>query len=107
VAAVRDRLTELGDAEVAVVTFTRPRNLRGFRARYADPLTVLADEGRDVYRAYGFEIAAEPTDQQGGDIVIGRDGRVALLHRSKASDDRPPVDELIAAVSGGGDKIER
>ena len=95
---MRDRLAEFGDAEVAVVTFTRPRNLRGFRARFVDPLTVLADEARDAYRAFGIEIASEPTDQTGGDVVVGRDGRVVLLHRSRTSDDHPSVDDLLAGV---------
>jgi hypothetical protein len=34
----------------------------------------------------------------GGDFVVGRDGRVAYAFRSTDPDDRPPVDDLIAAV---------
>jgi len=122
---VRDRLAELGDAEVVVVTFTRQRNLRGYRSRFVDPLTVLADEDRQVYRAYGlgrgpwwtvyglstirryaglllkgrrFERPKEDTLQLGGDFVVGRDGRLLLAFRSTGPDDRPSVDDLIAAV---------
>ena len=122
---MRDRLPELGDAEVVVVTFTRQRNLRGYRSRFVDPLTVLADEDRHTYRAYGlgrgpwwtvyglstirryaellmkgrrFERPTEDTLQLGGDFVVGRDGRLALAFRSTGPDDRPSVDDLIAAV---------
>lgn len=33
-----------------------------------------------------------------GDFVVGRDGRVVYAFRSTNPDDRPPVDDLIAAV---------
>jgi hypothetical protein len=39
---------------VVVVTFTHPRNLRGYRARFAEPLTVTTDPQRLAYRAFGF-----------------------------------------------------
>ena len=122
---MRDRLDEFGDAEVVVITFTRPRNLRGYRARFVSPLTVLADEDRHVYRAYGlgrgpwwrvygpkvwldyvrlmrggarFERPHEDTLQLGGDFVVGRDGRLSLVFRSKGPDDRPSVDTLLSAI---------
>ena len=124
---MRDRLGDLGDAVVALVTFTRPRNLRGYRARLGLPYAVLADEPRAAYRAYGLgrgpwwrvwgpatvlayvALAArgrrpqrptEDTLQLGGDFVIGRDGRVAYAYRSTGPADRPPVDDLVAAVRG-------
>lgn len=37
-----------------MVTFARPRVLAGYRRRFADPLTVVSDEDRVVYRALGF-----------------------------------------------------
>jgi hypothetical protein len=122
---VRDRLDEFGDATVALVLFTRPRNLAGYRARFVDPLTVLTDESRVGYRAFGFprgpwwkvwgpavwrryatlvrggatfERPTEDTLQLGGDVVIGADGRIASLFRSSSPDERPPVDDLVAAV---------
>ena len=124
---MRDRLGELGDAEVALVTFTHPRNLRGYRARLGLPFAVLADEARAAYRAYGLgrgpwwrvwgpatlleyarlvreggrpERPAEDTLQLGGDFVVGRDGRLVYAYRSTGPADRPPVDELVAAVAG-------
>jgi hypothetical protein len=122
---VRDRLAELGDAEVVVVTFTRPRNLAGYRHRFVAPLTVVTDETRAVYRAYGFrrgpwwrvyglatwrrylqllrggarlDRIQGDTLQLGGDVVVGRDGHITYIFRSRRPDDRPPVDDLIAAV---------
>lgn len=122
---MRDRLAEFADAEVAVVLFTRPRNLAGYRRRFVEPLTVVSDEGRAGYRAYGFpsgpwwkvwgpkvwlryaqllrrgasfERPTEDTSQLGGDVVVGRDGRIVYLFRSKAPDERPPVDDLVEAV---------
>ena len=124
---MRDRLADLGDAEVAVVLFTRQRNLRGYRSRFVAPLTVLTDEDRSLYRAYGLgrgpvwrvfgpsavrrelELVARgrrqerPTEdvlQLGGDFVVGRDGKLVYVFRSKSPDDRPSVDELVAAVAG-------
>ncbi len=123
---MRDRLEEFGDAEVAVVLFTRQRNLRGYRSRYVDPLSVVTDEDRSLYRAFGlgsgslwqvwgpkvwwkyaqllrngatFEKPTEDTSQLGGDFVIGRDGRLVYVFRSKGPDERPTVDDLLAAVA--------
>jgi hypothetical protein len=123
---VRDRIDDLGGAAVALVTFTRQRNLRGYRSRLGLPFPVLADEDRSVYRAYGFGRASllrvwspsvlaeygrllragrrlrrptEDTRQLGGDVVVGPDGRIAYLRRSSGPDDRPPVDELVEAVA--------
>lgn len=123
---MRDRLAELGDAEVVLVTFTRRRNLRGYRGRLELPFPVLADEDRAVYRAYGLrrgpwwrvwgpatwvayargllrgERVGRPTEdtlQLGGDFVVGRDGVVRYAHPSRSPTDRPPVDALVAAVS--------
>ena len=122
---MRDRLDELGTADVVVITFTRPRNLAGFRSRFVAPLTVLADEDRHVYRAYSLgrgpwwrvygwatirryiqlvragsrmQRLHEDTLQLGGDFVVGPDGRLVYVFRSTGPSDRPTVDELITAV---------
>ncbi len=124
---MRDRLDELGEAEVALVTFTRQRNLRGYRGRLGLPYPALADEKRDAYRAYGLgrgrwwriwgpgtvrayirllghgsrlHRPTEDTLQLGGDFVVGRDGRLVYVYRSRRPSDRPSVDDLIAAVQG-------
>jgi hypothetical protein len=126
---VSDRLGDMGDAVVALVTFTRQRNLRGYRARLALPYTVVTDETRGVYRAYGLRrgpwwrvwgpatIGAyarlvragrrpgrpvEDSLQLGGDFVVGRDGRRLYTYRSTGPADRPPVGDLLAAVRRAG-----
>lgn len=122
---MRDRLDDLGDAAVALVTFAPQRVLRGYRARLGLPYPVLSDEDRAVYRAYGLgrgpwwrvwgpatlrrygqllrrgrrlQRVGGDTLQLGGDVVVGRDGRVVMVHRSRGPADRPPVDDLVAAV---------
>jgi hypothetical protein len=125
---VRDRLDEFDahDAEVVVILFTRARNLRGYRGRYVAPLRCVTDETREVYRAYGLgrggvwrvwgpkvwalylslirhggrvEKPTEDTSQLGGDFVVGRDGRVVLAFRQTGPEERPSVDDLLAAVA--------
>ncbi len=123
---MRDRLDEMGDAEVVLVTFTRARNLRGYRGRLGLPYAVVSDETREAYRAYGLrrgpwwrvwglrtlreyrrllrrgsrlERPQEDTRQLGGDFVVDRDGRLAYAYRSQGPSDRPSVDELVAAVA--------
>jgi peroxiredoxin len=122
---VSDRLAEFSGAAVVLITFTRPRNLRGFRRRLALAYPVLADETRAFYRAYGLhrgsrrrvwglssvraygrllrqgrrlERPTGDTLQLGGDFVIDRDGRLAYVYRSRGPDDRPSVDDLLDAV---------
>jgi hypothetical protein len=124
---VRDRLDDLGDCEVALVTFTAPRNLRGYRGRLGLPYPVLADPERRAYRAYALrrgpwwrvwgpaalrayaglvrrggrvERPTEDTLQLGGDFVVGPTGRLVYAYRSRGPADRPPVDDLVAAVRG-------
>ena len=123
---MRDRLAELGDAMVALVTFTRQRNLRGYRGRFHLQYVVLTDESRATYRAYGLgrgplwrvwgpatlrayaqllrrgaqlQRPKEDTAQLGGDFVIDRDGRLAYVFRSKGPADRPSVDDLVTVVA--------
>jgi peroxiredoxin len=122
---VSDRLAEFGGAPVALITFTRTRNLQGFRRRLGLAYPVLADETRAVYRAYALprgswwrvwgvnslraygrllrqgrrlERPTGDTLQLGGDFVVDREGRLAYLYRSRGPDDRPSVDDLLDAV---------
>jgi hypothetical protein len=125
---VSERLDELAGAEVVLVLFTAPRNLRGYRSRFGIRYTVATSEDRAAYRAYGLgrasilrawgpgalrayvhllrrgrrlERLTEDTFQLGGDFVVGRDGRIVYAYRSRGPDDRPPVDDLVAAVRAG------
>lgn len=120
-----DRLAEFGGAAVVLITFTRPRNLPGYRRRLALAYPVLADETRAVYHTYGLqrgswrrvwglksvraygrllrqgrrlERPSGDTLQLGGDFIVDRDGRLAYAYRSRGPDDRPSVDELLDAV---------
>jgi hypothetical protein len=122
---VRDRLDDLGDAAVALVTFAPVRALPGYRRRLGLPFPVLSDEDRVAYRAYGLgrgpwwrvwgvatvrryaallrrgrrlQRVRGDTLQLGGDAVVGRDGRLVYVHRSTGPADRPPVDDLVDAV---------
>jgi len=122
---VRDRLGEFGDATVAVVSFSAPEQVAAYQGRLLAPLDVLIDEQRVAYTAFGlgrgsvlrvwgpkawwayagllrrgrkFERPTEDTLQLGGDFVIDGEGQVRYAYRSEDPSDRPPVDELIAAV---------
>lgn len=112
-----------------MVTFTDPTNLPGYNERNHLPFPILVDPARDVYGAYGLgrgslarmygwkaarrywqlyrengslnmQPATEDTQQLGGDFVIGPDGTLTYGFWGAGPDDRPSVDELIAAVRG-------
>jgi peroxiredoxin len=122
---VSDRLDEFSDAAVVLITFTRPRNLRGFRRHLGLRFPVLADEARSTYRAYGLgrgswrrvwgvrsmrayarvlrgghrpSFPTQDTLQLGGDFIIDPEGRVAYAYRSNGPDDRPSVAELLRVL---------
>ena len=125
---MRDRLAELGDTtEVVLVTFTDPTQLTDYQSVNELPFTILVDDDRHSYRAFGLgrgsflrvwgwrafrryvEIIrsrgltglgrpTEDTLQLGGDFVIGPDGALAWGYWGEGPDDRPSVDELITAV---------
>ncbi|MGH1491930.1 MAG: AhpC/TSA family protein [Acidimicrobiales bacterium] len=124
-----DRLDELGtDTAVAMITFTDPENLAGYSAMHDLPFPILVDNDRVSYRAYGlgrgsvarvygWSVArrylqilradgvgalSKPTEdtlQLGGDFVIGPDGSLIYGYWGAGPDDRPSVDELIAALN--------
>ncbi len=125
---MRDRLDDFGDdTEVVLVTFTSPSALAGYRSRHDLPFPILLDPDRETYRAFGFgrastrrvwslgtlrtyarllrrdglgslERPTEDTRQLGGDMVIDRAGTLRWGFWSEGPDDRPSVDELVAAV---------
>lgn len=122
---MRDRLDDFDAAAVAVITFGAPERVAAYQRDQLAPLTVLVDDDRRTYRAYGlgrgsvwkvwgpkiwwayaklirrgrrFRRPSEDTLQLGGDFVVGRDGRIAYAFYSDDPDDRPPVDDLVAAV---------
>jgi hypothetical protein len=124
---VRDRLDEFGDAVVAVVTFGAPERAAAYQHAVLAPLTVLVDHDRRTYRAYRLERGSlrrvwgpkvwgeycrliargrrlarvhEDTRQLGGDVIVDRAGRIALMHRSEDPTDRPDVDLLVTTIYG-------
>lgn len=122
---MRSRLEEFGDAEVVVICFSAPDYVAAYQREQLDPMTVLVDEERSSYRAYGFgrgsvrkvwglrtwrayarllragrrfQRPMEDTLQLGGDLVVDRAGHISYVFRSSDPDDRPSVDELLDAV---------
>ena len=112
---------------MALVTFTEPEPVSAYVERHRLPFPVLVDPTRDVYRAYGFgrgsvarvwgrraarryveilrrdglrglRAPTEDTLQLGGDVVVAPDGSLAWGFWGAGPDDRPTVDELLAAV---------
>lgn len=121
---MRDRLDELGDAEVVVVFFDGTDRLAAYRAHHDLPsrIRLLADPERRVYEALGigrgswwrvwgprtllaygrlvargrrYERHRGDSLQLGGDVVIGPDGLLRAVHRPADPDARPTVDELV------------
>lgn len=124
---MRSRLDDLGDAEVVVICFSAPDFVAAYQRERLHPMTVLVDEARTSYRAYGFgrgsvrrvwgwrtwrayarllragrrfQRPTEDTLQLGGDVVVDRAGRISYVFRSADPDDRPSVDELVGVVQG-------
>ncbi len=122
---IRDRVDEFGDAAIAVVTFTPRERLEEYRRFLELPFPVLADPTRASYTTFGFvrgrvrdvwslatirqyiellrqgrrlRRPTEDTLQLGGDVVIGRDRRIRFLARPAGPAERPPVDDLVAAL---------
>ncbi|HUP76640.1 MAG TPA: AhpC/TSA family protein [Acidimicrobiales bacterium] len=120
-----ERHGRLDDVDVAVVTFARAKFLDGYRQHLDIPFSVLSDEHRDTYRAYGLGRGSlrriyrpatikkyaqlmragkklrRPTDdtrQLGGDFVVGADGLLRFAYRPVAPDDRPAPADMIAAL---------
>jgi len=113
---------------IATLFFSQVRRLPDYRVRFdiPDTISLLADEGRTVYKAYGMRVGSlreiyspeviakyarlirggmkmkmktdEDTRQLGGDVIVGPDGRIILAHCSKNQADRPSVETLIAAI---------
>ncbi len=122
---MRDHLDELGDTAVAAITFAEVSRLPAHREHLGLPFPLLADSERTVYRRFGLDRAPlwriynpgtlrlyghllargrrlrrpeGDTRQLGGDFVIDPTGRLATAFRPRSPDDRPPIDDLSAAV---------
>jgi hypothetical protein len=122
---VSQRRWELS-ARPICVTFAPPSLLCGFEREMGLAIPLYGDPERAVYHAFGFgrtsvaRVWLDPrvwlgyarlllrgrrfarieqdTLQLGGDAVRDADGRLRWIYRSRGPEDRPSVDELIAAI---------
>ena len=122
---MRDRLDDLAGAAVAAITFADASRLPAHRQHLGLPFPLLADPERIVYRRFGLDRAplwriynpgtlrlyaqllargrrlrrpVDDTRQLGGDFVIDAAGRLVAAYRPRSPDDRPPIDDLVAAL---------
>ena len=118
-------------ARVVVVSFAPPASLAAYERRLGlEGALLLSDPERRAYAAFGFgrasaarvwlhprvlwryarlvtrgrrlEPAGEDTLQLGGDVLVGEDGRVRWIHRSRGPEDRPTIAELLEAPAAAG-----
>jgi hypothetical protein len=112
-------------AEVLVISFAPPERLASYREEHGWPFPIVADPGREAYRAFGLDRAGwgdllrprvllryaglilwgyrirgsgEDVHQLGGDFVLDRERRLIYAHRSTHPADRPPAEALIRAL---------
>lgn len=111
--------------EVVIVSFgTLPAVLNWLREACSS-FEVVMDHDRAVYKAYGLERSYwrsrtlktrwyyfkawlagkqthashnEDTSQLGGDFIVGKDGKLHLVHPSHDPTDRPDVDALLGLL---------
>lgn len=125
---MRDRLHSFGaNTDVVLVTFTEPDHLTAYRERHGVDLPVILDPNRDAYRAFGlgrgsvrrvwglqaarryteiirsegFAGLTRPTEdtlQLGGDFIVDPTGTLIYGFWGQGPDDRPDVDDLVAAL---------
>ena len=125
--AVRDRIEEFGDAVVVVVTFGDQSAVAEYLSINVLELPLLIDVDRSGYRAFGcgrgslarvwgwkaairymdilrgrglraWQRPVEDTLQLAGDFVVDANGVLSYAFWGEGPDERPLVDDLIAAV---------
>lgn len=122
---MRDQLDRFGDAHIAAVTFANQERLAAHREHLGLPFPLLADPDRSIYRQFQLGRTSlrhvynpgtlllyarllrhgrklrrptEDTRQLGGDFVIDRTGQLIQGFWPRSPDDRPSVDQLVAAI---------
>jgi hypothetical protein len=115
---------------VIVVGFAPAESLAGYQRRQGlDDVLVLSDPQRLAYRALGFgrgsiarvwldprvwrryaellrrgrrlEAVEEDSLQLGGDVLVGADGRIRWIYRSRGPEDRPAIGTIRTALHAG------
>lgn len=114
------------NGQVVVVTFGNVAGARRWLKDTNCKLSMFVDPERHLYNALGLrrsvakswsipalvyyaeqkragrKLAAmfeeDDPNQMGGDFIFDEQGRLALIHRSKISTDRPSVEELLSCV---------
>ena len=124
---MRDRFEDIETIDIVVVTFTDSDSLSSYATRHEAGITFVSDQERKSYRAYGLgrgtvrrvwglkaakryleifrdqglsglRAPKEDSLQLGGDFIIDSDGTLIYGFWSEGPDDRPTVDELVAAL---------
>ena len=111
--------------QIVVVSFATPEHVDHFARHLGHPFKWLADPERRSYHAFDLGRASlrdiftsqsigygikqfmhghlwrpqqRDLAQLGGDFVIAPGGELLFTHRSRTSDDRPPLRDLLAAM---------
>lgn len=119
-----DQEIAMRQGRIAVISFAGPVHLKAFAQRLGHPFLWLADPQRASYhhlgpRRRGLGAIAPPRviwgyvglilrgrvwrpeqvdlAQMGGDFVFDREGNLTLGHVGASSDDRPPINVVMAA----------
>lgn len=113
--------------EVLVVSFTPPRRVAAYLAKYPKPFPVVSDPELRAYRGFGLERSSlvrmlrpdvvvryvrtimrgwlpalpgqgEDVLQLGGDFILDAAGRIVYAHPSRDPTDRPSAATLLEAL---------
>ena len=124
----RYREFEARETAVLVVSFAPVDRLEEYRQYLELPFTIASDHDRLAYRAYGLTRGSllqvwgprviwrylnlvirgrklkrpekgDDLSQLGGDFVVARDGSLLYRHISQSPADRPPVEDLLRALT--------
>ena len=102
---LRERRAEIAAAGgvLAAISVDRPETSQALARRLAadgGPLgfPLLSDPTRATIKAYGLHDAAHDIALPAV-LVLGPDGRIAWKHAGEGVTDRPPEDDVIAALS--------
>ena len=71
---------------------------RSVAKTWSIPSLVYYAEQKQAGRKLAAMFEEDDPNQMGGDFILDEQGRLALIHRSRMSTDRPPVEELLSCV---------